>query len=101
MQRLRRLFLLPSAAVMIMLFFVPLLIVLFYSFLTRGAYGGVALPFSSESYRRVFDPLYLAIALAVLLDRRSVSHCLPVSGLSVGALYCAVTAVTKRCFSIL
>jgi spermidine/putrescine transport system permease protein len=62
MQRLRWPFLLPSAAVMIMLFFVPLLIVLFYSFLTRGAYGGVALPFSSESYRRVFDPLYLAIA---------------------------------------
>ena len=62
MQRLRQLFLLPSAAVMIMLFFLPLLIVLFYSFLTRGAYGGVTLPFSSGSYQRVLDPLYLVIA---------------------------------------
>lgn len=62
MQSLRRLFLLPSATVIVALFFAPLLIVLFYSFLTRGAYGGVALPFSSENYQRVFDPLYLAIA---------------------------------------
>jgi spermidine/putrescine transport system permease protein len=62
MQRLRQFFLLPAAVVMITLFFVPLLIVLLYSFMTRGAYGGVALPFSFESYRRVFDSLYLAIA---------------------------------------
>ncbi len=62
MQRLRRLFLLPAAAIMVALFFVPLLIVLLYSFLTRGAYGGVSLPFSAESYLRVFDPLYLSIA---------------------------------------
>ncbi len=62
MQRLRQLFLLPAAVVMITLFFVPLLIVLVYSFMTRGAYGGVSLPFSSGSYLRVFDSLYLAIA---------------------------------------
>ena len=47
---------------MLALFFVPLIIVLFYSFLTRGAYGGVTFPFSLESYGRVFDPLYLTIA---------------------------------------
>ena len=46
---------------MIGLFFVPLAIVIFYSVLTRGAYGGVALPFSLESYSRIFDPLYLVI----------------------------------------
>ncbi len=62
MLRLRNVFLLPAAAVMVALFFLPLLIVLLYSFLTRGAYGGVTLPFSFESYLRVFDSLYLAIA---------------------------------------
>jgi spermidine/putrescine transport system permease protein len=61
-QRLRQLFLLPAAVVMLTLFFIPLLIVLIYSMMTRGAYGGVSLPFSFESYLRVFDPLYLGIA---------------------------------------
>jgi spermidine/putrescine transport system permease protein len=61
-QRLRQIFLLPSAVVMIGLFFVPLVIVLFYSLLSRGAYGGVMLPFTLEAYGRVFDPLYLTIA---------------------------------------
>jgi spermidine/putrescine transport system permease protein len=61
-QRLRQIFLLPAAAVMILLFFVPLLIVFFYSLLSRGAYGGVILPFTLEVYGRVFDPLYLTIA---------------------------------------
>lgn len=62
MERLRRFFLLPTGVVMFLLFFLPLLIVVLYSFLTRGVYGGVSLPFMLESYRRAFDPLYLAIA---------------------------------------
>lgn len=61
MNRLRLLFLAPSGAIMTLLFFVPLLIVLAYSLLTRGAYGGAMLPWTGESYRRVFDPLYLTI----------------------------------------
>ena len=62
MRRLREIFLFPAATIMLALFFVPLLIVLLYSLLTRGAYGGVALPFSGDSYLRVFDTLYLTIA---------------------------------------
>lgn len=61
MKRLRDLFLAPTAVVMVALFFLPLLIVLAYSLLTRGAYGGAMLPPTWESYRRVFDPLYAAI----------------------------------------
>src|SRR4051812_40805312 len=34
-----------------------------YSFLTRGAYGGVAAQFTLENYQRVLDPLYAAILL--------------------------------------
>ncbi len=60
--RLRALFLTPAAAIMLLLFFAPLVVVVLYSFLTRGAYGGVTQPFSLDSYGRVFDGLYLAIA---------------------------------------
>jgi spermidine/putrescine transport system permease protein len=61
MIRLRTVFVTPAALVMVLLFFLPLLIVLAYSLLTRGAYGGVTGPWTFESYRRVFDSLYLEI----------------------------------------
>jgi spermidine/putrescine transport system permease protein len=61
MTRLRRLFLLPGQATMTLLFWLPLLIIFAYSLLTRGTYGGVALPFTAESYARVTDRLYLEI----------------------------------------
>jgi spermidine/putrescine transport system permease protein len=61
MTRLRRLFLLPGQTIMTLLFWLPLVIVLIYSLLTRGTYGGVTLPFTSENYARVADRLYLEI----------------------------------------
>jgi spermidine/putrescine transport system permease protein len=59
--KLRTWFLLPAWLTMAVLFAAPFVIVLAYSFLTRGVYGGLELPWSAESYRRLFDPLYLAI----------------------------------------
>jgi spermidine/putrescine transport system permease protein len=61
MNRLRAWFLAPSWAVMLSLFLVPMLIVLAYSLLTRGTYGGISLPWSIESYQRFADPIYLGI----------------------------------------
>lgn len=61
MNRLRGVFLAPAAAVMLGLFFLPLLIICAYSLLTRGAYGGAMLPWIGENYTRVFDSLYAAI----------------------------------------
>ena len=61
MNHLRRLFLLPGQATMTLLFWLPLSVVLAYSLLTRGTYGGVTLPFTAESYARVADRLYLEI----------------------------------------
>ena len=58
---LRLAFLTPGVAVMLLLFFVPMLIVFAYSLLTRGAYGGVTWPWALENYGRVFDPLYAKI----------------------------------------
>ncbi len=61
MNRLRAFFLAPSWLVMGTLFLSPLLIVIAYSALTRGAYGGLGIPWTAENYGRLIDPLYLAI----------------------------------------
>jgi spermidine/putrescine transport system permease protein len=42
-------------------FLVPILIMLGYSMMPRGIYGGVEPGFTLEHYRRFFDPLYLDI----------------------------------------
>jgi spermidine/putrescine transport system permease protein len=46
-----------------LLFGGPLAFILAYSFLSRGTYGGVTLPWSLENYARALDPLYGAILL--------------------------------------
>ncbi len=61
MRRLRLLFLAPAYAVQTLLFLAPLGIIAAYSLLTRGAYGGLARPWTFESYTRFFDPLYAVI----------------------------------------
>jgi spermidine/putrescine transport system permease protein len=61
MNRLRVAFLSPAVLVTIALFLAPMGIICAYSLLSRGAYGGVILPWTTESYRRVFDPLYAEI----------------------------------------
>ncbi|HZT32997.1 MAG TPA: ABC transporter permease [Bryobacteraceae bacterium] len=67
MSRLRSWFLVPAWLWMGGLFAAPFAIVLAYSFLTRGAYGGLDLPWTLESYQRLADPLYLSILLRSFL----------------------------------
>ena len=59
--KLRAWFLLPAWLTMAVLFAAPFAIVAAYSFLSRGVYGGIEGPWTLESYRRLIDPLYLAI----------------------------------------
>ena len=59
--KLRTWFLLPAWLTLVILFAIPFAIVLAYSLLTRGVYGGIVPPWTLESYQRLFDPLYLAI----------------------------------------
>ena len=63
MNRLRSLFLAPAALLMLATLVVPVVIVGAYSFLSRGAYGGVEAPWTQENYARLFDPLYATIFL--------------------------------------
>jgi spermidine/putrescine transport system permease protein len=61
MKRLRAWFLAPTWTVMLSLFAAPLAIILAYGFLTRGTWGGITRPWSTESYQRLADPIYLGI----------------------------------------
>ena len=51
----------PGWAWMTLFFLLPLAIVLVYSFLSKGDYGGVAAPATVANYGRFLDPLYLRI----------------------------------------
>jgi spermidine/putrescine transport system permease protein len=64
---LRFWFLLPTRLWLALLLAAPLGVICAYSVLTRGAYGGVGLPWTAENYARFFDPLYAAILVRSLL----------------------------------
>jgi spermidine/putrescine transport system permease protein len=57
------LLLLPAGLYLLVFFLAPLVIVLIYSFLERGTYGGVIYNFTLENFRRVFDALYFGTFL--------------------------------------
>ncbi len=40
---------------------IPMGIVVYYSFMTRGPWGTIVFEFTLDSYRQVFDPLFLKI----------------------------------------
>jgi spermidine/putrescine transport system permease protein len=55
------LLLMPGGLWLVVFFLLPLLIMLIYSVMPRGIYGGVEPGFTLEHYRRFFDPLYLEV----------------------------------------
>jgi spermidine/putrescine transport system permease protein len=67
MSHLRRWFLAPASATLVILFLAPMAIIVAYSFFTRGVYGGVTGDWTGENYIRLFDTLYLVILLRTLV----------------------------------
>jgi spermidine/putrescine transport system permease protein len=59
--KLRNAFLAPTAILMAITMLAPLAIIVVYSLLTRGAYGGVELPWTLENFARLWDPVYAVI----------------------------------------
>lgn len=53
----------PGLGWLLLFLVLPCLLVLVYSFVERGAYGGIEWVFTWENYQRAFDPLYLGILL--------------------------------------
>ncbi|MHA4214836.1 spermidine/putrescine ABC transporter permease PotB [Bacillus cereus] len=50
---------LPTVAWLLIFFLIPLVFILGFAFMQRGAYGTVEMQFTLENISRVFDPLYL------------------------------------------
>ena len=51
----------PTSLWLLFFLLIPLIYVVVVSFLTKGAYGGVVGKFSIDSYKKIFDPLYLTV----------------------------------------
>ena len=51
----------PSIVMMCALLFIPMLIIIGYSFMQADSYGGVATGFTMENYRNLLDSVYLPI----------------------------------------
>ncbi len=60
-QRNLLILLLPTTLWLLIFFIIPLLIVLIYSFLERGTYGGVTWEFTLSNYQRLVNGLYFNI----------------------------------------
>lgn len=70
----------PAALYLLIFFVIPLLIVVVYSFLTRGPYGQLVWTFTLQNYVRVIDPLYLGILwTSVLIALANTAICLLIS----------------------
>jgi len=57
----------PATGWLVLFFLVPIVLMLGYSLLRRGTYGGVEPVLTLEHYRRFFDPLYLAVLQRTLV----------------------------------
>ncbi len=57
----------PGMIWLLLFFLAPIALMLAYSAMKRGLYGGVEPGFTLEHYRRFFDPLYLDILLRTIL----------------------------------
>ncbi len=53
----------PVSVWMIVFVTLPLLFIIYISFMTRGDFGGVVYDFSTESYRTLMDTMYLKVIL--------------------------------------
>ena len=69
-ERLRAWFLLPAWIWMAVLFAAPFAIVIVYSLLTRGAYGGLGLPWTIENYQRAGRSAVSGNRAAIVRDGR-------------------------------
>jgi spermidine/putrescine transport system permease protein len=56
----------PAAAWLLALTLIPLGIVVYYSFLTRGPWGTITYVWTLENYRQLLDPLFLQVFLRSL-----------------------------------
>ncbi|NCB02156.1 MAG: ABC transporter permease [Spirochaetia bacterium] len=57
----------PMGSWLTLFFLAPLLIIILYSFLKKGLYGGVEWEFSLTAYRQMFNPNFLRVLIRTLI----------------------------------
>ena len=87
-----RAFLAPAVAVLALFFVAPLCIVIAYSLMSRGVYGGVVNVFTLENWVRLFDPLYGMILLRTVV----MAVCVTVACLLLGFPFALFIARSGR-----
>lgn len=73
----------PLTLWLLLFFVVPLVIIVLYSFMSKGIYGGVIYQFSLDSYKSLFNPTFFAIVLSTLFIATSSSFIMVVMALPV------------------
>ena len=98
MSRVRSVFLAPAAVVSAALIVIPLFIICTYSFLSRGAYGGVTFPWTAENYGRVLDANLRRYCVEIFCDCGGSHRNLSCRGISSRALHRALGIETESAF---
>ena len=94
---IRRLCLAPAVLVLTLFLLAPLCIVIAYSLLSRGVYGGVVNVLTIENWVRLFDPLYGMILLRTIV----MALCVTVACLVLGfplAMFIAQSGKRKHLY---
>jgi spermidine/putrescine transport system permease protein len=81
----------PGSLWLVVFFAVPILIMLGYSLMPRGLYGGVERGFTLEHYTRFIDPLYLDIL------RRTLAWSLACTATCLGLGYPVAYTIVRSC----
>ena len=89
----------PLAVWLTGFFIVPLGIIAFYSFMSKGVYGGVVYRVSFDGYTALFNPTFLAVALSTFLIAASSSAIMVV--LALPAAYFIARSPRKNIFLFL
>ncbi|MCX7725343.1 MAG: ABC transporter permease [Chitinispirillaceae bacterium] len=80
-------------------FVVPLIIIVVYSLMSKGVYGGVVYRFSLSAYKSLFNPTFLTIALSTLFIAASSSLIMVL--LALPAAYFIAKSKRKNFFLLL
>ena len=76
----------PVSVWMILFVTIPMLYIIYISFMSRGVFGDVVYKFSTESYKTILNPTYFKVEVAE--SSRDYDDSLSAVGISVGLYYC-------------
>ena len=77
----------PVSLWMILFVTIPMLFIIYISFMTRGTFGGVEYVFSTDSYQTLLDSTYFKVIVKSFQVAVVTTVAVPAGGLSLRVLY--------------